>query len=238
MATPTYIGTVTANGTGGSSITLSSVATGGADFYELILGSRNNNTTLGTITVTVNGSSANLTALGNVLSTGGRAGTWAFGYTAPTTGNVVFSWSGTQDSTRISVGVKKWSGVDQSTPVGTVATFQSEVSTAPAVNVTSVAGDAVSCSIFWAGGTNITPNGTQTERFDQNADIGTLENSDIVAVGTTTNVGGTVSGADDTALVAYAIKGASGGGGRTFFLSSGLDGISSSGPKQFNPSLG
>lgn len=54
-------------------------------------------------------------------------------------------------------------------------------------------------------------------------------------------IAGTWTAAGNVAhtTLAVAIKPASGGGGgRTFFVSSGLDGLSTSGRKQFNPSLG
>lgn len=51
----------------------------------------------------------------------------------------------------------------------------------------------------------------------------------------------TFTGAGGTAQAlagVHVIAAAGGGGGRTLFLPSGLDGLSTSGPKQFNPSLG
>jgi hypothetical protein len=54
--------------------------------------------------------------------------------------------------------------------------------------------------------------------------------------GTAWTTNGSIASKQICAYVTYTPSG--GGGGRTLFLGSGLDGLSTNGPKQFNPSLG
>lgn len=100
--------------------------------------------------------------------------------------------------------------VPSTTDGATVACFAVDGST-PTVNFTKIFAEA---NLNPGGGGSYTLGGTSNAH-------------------TFTGGGGSVQ-----ALVGIHVIAASGGGGRTLFYRSGLDGHSSSGPKQFNPSLG
>lgn len=158
-----------------------------------------------------------------------------------TTANIVVTWPGAVDE--FVIGATSWFGVDQTTPLGTaVITTSASSSGSSSVVVPNAAGDTVHDSIAVDGNLSPVIAANQTLRWRNIAAADTTEGAGQSADGAGSDITCTWSSINPTfvtAQIGVAIKQVGGGGGgRTLFLRSGLDGLSMTGIKQFNPSLG
>lgn len=143
----------------------------------------------------------------------------------------------------VSWAVSEVSGVDDSGGSnGSAAVVQSAVnqngSSATSLTITLGAFGSVDNGAFACGysynGNPLTPEAGWTELFDGSAS----DEPETMWRATNDTTPSWTFSSDRIGGVAIEIKASGGGGGRTLFYRSGIEGLSTSGPKQFNPSLG
>lgn len=195
------------------------------------------------------GTPTNLTQQATKTDPNGNVKTEHWGLKSPASGTKQVKIN-LASSAEITGGSSSWQYVDQTTTAGFRSAAQSSSGsgvTTISLSVTTVVGDVTISSIGINEATandTVTAGGGQT-LIHQEA-VGAATHSGASSYIASASTSQSISYAGWTAADFYAILGSSlkwDGvnpvvGGRTFFMQPSLDGLSSAGPKQFNPSLG
>lgn len=202
MALPVHVQTVSASSTSSATVSVSITATVGNLLVIQVTG-KNGNATLTSVTVGGNAATKIADATANFEQP--RAEGWYYYVTSGSSVSVVATMGGSPNS--LQIGVTELSSPASSSPVNAVATRVYANTDAPSASITTTVADCLLFCIISHKATSITEGAGQTQRWEV-ANQGGGSTKSAATAGAYT-MSGTV-GFNWTAMIVFAIKGASG----------------------------